>query len=354
MDLPEIKRKKTFTKSEVLLKLEQHENDVRKVAEEVVSELTPFDVTDDNVLILEDRLERVEKVTVAFMAKFYRLKSDIKARKFRKKPHLLEETVISSSQHSVLQSEQDSEDLSDSLSQSQPFLPDSDGREEMETDTEKKTERRITYKKKPLNHVMASFSRQRRVEEKMETLSVWAKEEGVTPTQLVGYLIHLENYHGGDRNLARLGWKIFTDDETPVKAEVSLEEATWIIEKSGMSQNVYQEIRLRLLGRIWLPPVMLVRAENQLHRPALSEYRHGEKASLSQCLSLSITERLQLLDLTKLDQGELFYQADHECVSVSERSESGGQSGSLCLLEHCSDRRGQQAPEHPASGTVPR
>ena len=45
--------------------------------------------------------------------------------------------------------------------------------------------------------MMTSFSRQRRVEEKREALSVWAKEEGVTPTQLVGYLIHLENYHGG-------------------------------------------------------------------------------------------------------------------------------------------------------------
>ena len=70
MDVSEAKRKKKFSKSEVLLKLEQHENDVRKVAEEVVSELTPFDVTDDNVLMLEDRLERVEKVTMSFMKKF--------------------------------------------------------------------------------------------------------------------------------------------------------------------------------------------------------------------------------------------------------------------------------------------
>ena len=58
---------------------------------------------------------------------------------------------------------------------------------------------------------------------------------------------------------------------------------------------MYQEICLRLLGRIWLPQVMVVKGETQLHCPALSEYRHGVKASLSQCL------RLQFLDLKELD-----------------------------------------------------
>ena len=72
-----------------------------------------------------------------------------------------------------------------------------------------------------------------------------------------------------------------------------------------MSQVVWQEIRLRLLDRIWLPPVMNVRSENQRHRPALTEYRHGVKAPLAQCLSLTIAERLQQLDLSQLNAATL-------------------------------------------------
>ena len=132
-----------------------------------------------------------------------------------------------------------------------------------------------------------------RVSGKREILEAWAEEEGVSVTKLLGYLLHLENYHAGERSVAALGWRIFTGENVFEKPEVSLEEATWIMEKGRISQVVWQEIRLRLLDRIKLPPVNLVRAENQLHRPTLTEYQHGVKASLSQCLSLTLTERLQ-------------------------------------------------------------
>ena len=68
-----------------------------------------------------------------------------------------------------------------------------------------------------------------------------------------------------------------------------------------MSQAVYLEARLRLLGRIYFPPVMQVRAENQRHRPSLLEYKHGVKASLLECLYLTLTERLKQMDLSELD-----------------------------------------------------
>ena len=84
-----------------------------------------------------------------------------------------------------------------------------------------------------------------------------------------------------------------------------MQEAIWIIEKSGMSQAVWQEVRLRLIDRIWLPPVNQVTAENRLHRPDLREYMHGVKASLGQCLSLTLAERLQFLDLSGLDPASL-------------------------------------------------
>ena len=83
------------------------------------------------------------------------------------------------------------------------------------------------------------------------------------------------------------------------------EGATWMIEKAGISQVVWTEFRLKLLDRIWLPPVKYVREENKLHRPALSEYRHGVKAPLKSCLSLTLSERLQFMDLSSLDQASL-------------------------------------------------
>ena len=284
MGSPEAKRKKQFNKNEVLTKLEENENDVKRAVKEMVMELSPFDITDENVALFEDRLDKIEQVSKSFTAKVYKLKNDVKARKFRKKPELLEEVMLSCSQHSVLQSEIDSEDLCASLTQSQITEADADARPS-------------TYRKRPLNHNMTSFARRRRVSDKKETLQDWAAEEGVTVTELLGYFLH----HGGDRSTAAVGWRLFTGEKVTSRPEVTIEEAIWIIERSGMSQVVWQEVRLRLLDRIWLPPVMNVRAENQRNRPALVEYRHGVKAPLAQCLSLTIAERLQHLDLSQLD-----------------------------------------------------
>ena len=72
-----------------------------------------------------------------------------------------------------------------------------------------------------------------------------------------------------------------------------------------ISQVVWQEIQLRLLDRIKLPPVNYVRAENQLHRPHLTEYQYGVKASLIKCLSLTLIECLQLIDISSLDARNL-------------------------------------------------
>ena len=116
MESPEPKRKKFYTKKEALEKLDNCEQNVSKAVSEMVADLSPFDVTDDNITSFEDRLDRLEKVSASLTAKVYKLKKDISARKFKHKPELLEEEMISCSQHSVLQSE-DSEVLSLSFSQ---------------------------------------------------------------------------------------------------------------------------------------------------------------------------------------------------------------------------------------------
>ena len=95
------------------------------------------------------------------------------------------------------------------------------------------------YVKKPLNHEMAQRSRRRRVKKKNDTFEEWAKGEGVTTTQLLGYFLHLDNYHDGDRDVASMGWRIFTGGAVLERPKFSLEEASWMIEKAGISQVVF-------------------------------------------------------------------------------------------------------------------
>jgi hypothetical protein len=295
---PAAKRRKSFSGVELKSILEECEGDVKKLAQEIVKELSPFDIKDESVMLLEDRYERLENVTTKIIYKMHKVKQKLKDRKYRRNPELLNEIEISNSQYSLLQSDPDSEDLCQSLSQSQ--ICDQD--EEIQTVEENRSN---FYRKKPLNHHMCQRSRRRRVEEKRNVFSQWAKEEGVEESQLAGYFLHLENWNRGNRNLAAVGWKIFIGEIVSEKPRLTVEEAIWLIERSGMSQAVWLEARLRFLDRIWLPPVMAIRAENQRHRPALQPYRHGVMAPLQQCLKLTICERLQHMDLSGLDQDSL-------------------------------------------------
>ena len=67
-----------------------------------------------------------------------------------------------------------------------------------------------SYTLKPLNQSMTQKTRRRRVEEKRSTLAEWAKQEKVSVEELLGYLLHVETYHDGDRGIAAVGWQIFT------------------------------------------------------------------------------------------------------------------------------------------------
>ena len=113
---PEVKRKKTYTKKEILEKLEECENDVKRAVDEIVADISPFDMSDINMDDFEVKLEKLEKVSKNLAAKVYKLKKAAQARKFRHDPELMEEKFFSSSQYSILQSE-DSEELSQTPSQ---------------------------------------------------------------------------------------------------------------------------------------------------------------------------------------------------------------------------------------------
>ena len=78
----------------------------------MVEDLNPHEVCE------EDTIERLAQVTSALTRRLSRLKEDVKARKYRHRPQLLEEPLLSCSQFSVLQSQELlAEELSQSLSQ---------------------------------------------------------------------------------------------------------------------------------------------------------------------------------------------------------------------------------------------
>ena len=162
----------------------------------------------------------------------------------------------------------------------------------------------INVRKRPLNSPMDPRSRRRRVEEKREVFKTWAEEEGVSESTLAAFLLYLENWNM-DKDVSATAWRIFMGEKVKDSPVVTLEESIWLIEKSGMSQAVYLEMRLRFKDRIYFHPVQHIRAENQLHRPALVEYKHGVRAPLLQCLSLTLTERIQQMDLSGLDASSL-------------------------------------------------
>ena len=66
---------------------------------------------------MEEYDDKLAAVFSSLEKKIYRLKADVINRKFRHQPGRLEENIISCSQHSVLQSSQEEEELSQTFSQ---------------------------------------------------------------------------------------------------------------------------------------------------------------------------------------------------------------------------------------------
>ena len=113
---PEAKRKKSYSRREILEKLEECENDVKRAVGEIVADISPNDMSDINMDDFEIKVEKLEQVSKNLATKVYKLKKSVQLRKFRHNPEFLEEKFFSSSQYSILQSE-DSEELSQPLSQ---------------------------------------------------------------------------------------------------------------------------------------------------------------------------------------------------------------------------------------------
>ena len=94
-----------------------------------------------------------------------------------------------------------------------------------------------------------------------------------------GLMIHCENYVHS-RDIAKIGWKLFTDILQENSSQVTPLEGIWIIEKLGISYAKYTELRLRLLDRIYLPPEHMIKSFSRAMTPEVESYKHGIRAQL--------------------------------------------------------------------------
>ena len=101
---PDHKRRKQFTRSEVIAKLKERNHKITEVCQEICTELLPTDKTEEEFEESVELVEKLEKATKVLTNKVFKLSQDFKAQKFRRCPEKLEEKFISCSQHSVFQS----------------------------------------------------------------------------------------------------------------------------------------------------------------------------------------------------------------------------------------------------------
>ena len=156
---------------------------------------------------------------------------------------------------------------------------------------------------------LKSLARQRQLKEFRKIVKQWSIRLGCSKpddadgglagrNKLLGLCLNLDNSGPGAtreaKEIASLGWKLFNGQPVMVTHTVDEEEAMWIIESLRLTERNYIELRLRLLGRLNLPPAYKVLVLKNDMRPPLDPIRHGWRASLATCLMLTIRDWLIL------------------------------------------------------------
>ena len=172
------KRKKYISGRELKDLLIEKNHKISEVCRDITRTLYPFEIDEDETGEIEEKLERLDTVARKLTATVSRFSRDLKAKKFKKHPEILEETAISSSQYSIFQSQSQSQGISDESIE----IDD----QELDSDETPENTRRPKYSKKPLNSNISQQTRRKRVHDKKVNVEEWAQEEGVTPSQLLG------------------------------------------------------------------------------------------------------------------------------------------------------------------------
>ena len=94
--------------------------------------------------------------------------------------------------------------------------------------------------------------RSRRTQALMSLLQEEANENSITTSQLLGYLLHRENYVT-DRALAAVGMQVFSNKPVGKELELSLDEGLYILSEYKLGRTNYTSLRHDLKPRVELP-----------------------------------------------------------------------------------------------------
>lgn len=269
------KKRKRLSRQEALDIGKRHgKKKIKEATEEIVkilADLEEVDFDDEIRVQLENTQDQIRR-------KLHRLLQEDKSRKFRNNPEQLDTTFVSASQFS---------DLADSSPPSSLDLFSKDLYSGLQDN------RPSEYEKAPITDPnLSKKTLRRRTKEFRDIFEDKAREFGCTTVQLAGLFIYLDSYPQ-DRQTAQLGWNLF--EGKAMEKQVSTPEAVWIMERNKMSWAGYQELRLRLLDRLVLPPRYLISEMTKRSLPSLEEYNHGVRASLTECIKLTLEEQLSLI-----------------------------------------------------------
>jgi hypothetical protein len=272
-------RKRAFTKREALDILDEYDRKFSDAATHLCEEFLGGAVDDESSAKIEKLTRTINKIK----AELYCLQEKRIKRKLRHDPAALDEVFASASQYSGFsQSTQSTESIDcDQLSQelAELVLP----------------EPKKEYKKRPITDPnLSSDTRRRRVKEMRGEMEKWCQSLGCSIVQLCGLFIHLESYTE-QRATSRIGWNLFTGVAIE-PLSVSVIRALWIMERLGLSKAKYTELRLHFFDLIHLPADYKVLQETRKMRPELSIYHHGVRASLSECLALTLIDHLTVVE----------------------------------------------------------
>ena len=284
-------RKRSFTRRELLEDFRECNKSAAWLAQKVCQELLP----DGHDPETSEEIKKLSETVDVIRRKLLKLRVQDKRRHFRHEEEKLDEKFISASQHSIFKSSQGTNSSQES------FISDPSSSLDRFSQ-EVKGALPTTRQKRPITDPsLGSEARRRRVEDKRLVFQKWCEQEQCSPLELAGLFIYLE-YYMKTRTTAKIGWALFTGGECSpiIPQKATTEEAIWMIERCGLSQTNYTDLRLLLLDRFILPPVYLVMRRAQLMDPKLIEYKKGVYAELSEALSLTIVEHLSLLEPSKL------------------------------------------------------
>ena len=124
-----------------------------------------------------------------------------------------------------------------------------------------------------------------------------AQEESLTPTQVLGYLLHRFN-HLKDKKMANLGLEILKGSFDGGSQKVEPETAVALAEGLEIGRRKYRNLASLLNGHIKLPPHQELSTFRRSILPSLSFEHHGIWSSIQEAMSSTVS---RVLPLTSID-----------------------------------------------------